>query len=287
VVLAFDADAAGEGAAERFYEWERAYEVEVAVARFPAGSDPADLAGRDPAALRAAVESAVPFLKFRLDRVLAGAPARTPEQKSRAAAAAMAVVNEHPDLNVRKLYAGEVAAHVGLPVADLVHAAERRQRRPEFTVRARSGGDRARGPEATAISLLVQRWDDIAPYLLPALFHDDLYHRAFRALGEADGVLPRALAVADPEATEVLEQAAVDDTDEEPLVVAARLVTAAVGRYVQRMKEELVAGRITSEQAREISEAQVQVKSLDVDQPDPARIESLLLWLDDRSEDQQ
>ena len=35
VVLAFDADNAGQGAAERFYEWEEKYQVEVSVAAFP------------------------------------------------------------------------------------------------------------------------------------------------------------------------------------------------------------------------------------------------------------
>ncbi len=31
VVLAFDADNAGQGAAERFYEWEEKYQVQVSV----------------------------------------------------------------------------------------------------------------------------------------------------------------------------------------------------------------------------------------------------------------
>ena len=44
VVLAFDADAAGLAAAERFYAWERSYELSVSVARLPAGVDPGDLA---------------------------------------------------------------------------------------------------------------------------------------------------------------------------------------------------------------------------------------------------
>ncbi|MER3453444.1 MAG: DNA primase, partial [Acidimicrobiia bacterium] len=48
IVLAFDADAAGQAAAERFYEWERRYELDIAVAELPAGHDPADLAQRDP-----------------------------------------------------------------------------------------------------------------------------------------------------------------------------------------------------------------------------------------------
>ena len=48
VVLAFDADAAGQGAAERFYEWEQKHAVEVLVARLPAGKDPGELAQTRP-----------------------------------------------------------------------------------------------------------------------------------------------------------------------------------------------------------------------------------------------
>jgi DNA primase len=40
LVLAFDADAAGQAAAERFYQWEREHELEVEVAALPAASTP-------------------------------------------------------------------------------------------------------------------------------------------------------------------------------------------------------------------------------------------------------
>ncbi len=49
VVLAFDADAAGQGAAEKFYEWEQKYQVQVSVASFPKGQDPGELSVSDPA----------------------------------------------------------------------------------------------------------------------------------------------------------------------------------------------------------------------------------------------
>jgi DNA primase len=78
VVLAFDADAAGQGAAERFYEWEQKYQIHVAVARLPDGIDPGDLAQRDPEALAAAIADPAPFLAFRLRRVVDRRPARTP-----------------------------------------------------------------------------------------------------------------------------------------------------------------------------------------------------------------
>ena len=88
VVLAFDADAAGQGAAERFYEWERQFDVSVAVARLPRGKDPGDLAGEDPEALRTAVDDAEPFLGFRVGRVLrAGGQVTTPEARAKLAPA--------------------------------------------------------------------------------------------------------------------------------------------------------------------------------------------------------
>ena len=46
----------------------------------------------------------------------------------------MAVVNEHPNVNVRKIYAGQVATQLGLAVADLVRIAERGPRRPQMEV---------------------------------------------------------------------------------------------------------------------------------------------------------
>src|SRR5829696_3126679 len=94
VVLAFDADSAGQGAAERFYEWEDKYQVEVSVAAFPQGKDPGELAQSDPEALARAVDAAKPFLGFRLGRVLDGKAPQSPEASARLAEAAMVVINE-------------------------------------------------------------------------------------------------------------------------------------------------------------------------------------------------
>ncbi|MDQ2648984.1 MAG: DNA primase, partial [Actinomycetota bacterium] len=109
LVLAFDADAAGQAAAERFYQWEKDHEIEVAVADLPPGVDPADLAGDDPDRLLAAVDNAVPFLKFRVDRVLLAGRLDTAEGRARAAEAAIEVIREHPSALVRDQYVMEVA----------------------------------------------------------------------------------------------------------------------------------------------------------------------------------
>ena len=104
VVLAFDADAAGQSAAARFYEWERRHELEVAVAALPPGSDPAEISTREPQVLREAVEQARTFLSFRVERALASSELKTGEGRAHAAEAALAMVAEHPNELVRDQY---------------------------------------------------------------------------------------------------------------------------------------------------------------------------------------
>lgn len=128
VVLAFDADGAGQSAAGRFYEWERTLEIDVAVAALPPGSDPADLARTDPEALRAAVTGAKPFLQFRLERILDAADLSTPEGRARAADHALAAVAEHPDDFVRDPYVMQVAERCRLEPGALRDRLERIRR---------------------------------------------------------------------------------------------------------------------------------------------------------------
>ena len=150
IVLAFDADAAGQNAAARFYEWERTYDLDVAVAALPPGVDPADLARTDPEALRAAVDGAVPFLRFRLERVLAAADLDSPEGRAKAAEAALAVIREHPNDFVRDQYVMVLADRVRVDAdrlrADLAKPAPR----PPATGSGRGPdgrGDRAGRPD--------------------------------------------------------------------------------------------------------------------------------------------
>jgi DNA primase len=234
VVLAFDADAAGAAAAERFYEWERRYDVSVSVARLPAGRDPGELASIDAAALRSSVDDPLPFLRFRVQRVLAGRPPTTPEGRARAAEAALAVVNEHPNVIVRREYAGEIAARLSLPVADLVALAERGTTKVTVVTAPRRA-PRETG-EVAAVWLLVHRWDEIAPWLVETLFDDDVALAAFRALAGSNGDLDAALSVAEPAARELLERLAVEDLDVDPGIEARNLIRAATRRQIARWR---------------------------------------------------
>ena len=146
IVLAFDADGAGQSAAGRFYEWERKLEVDVAVAALPPGSDPADLARSDPAALREAVAGATPFLQFRLGRILDAADLTTAEGRARAADHALAAVAEHPDDLVRDQYVMQVAERCRLEPAALRERLERIRREGPRTARPARAGPGPAGP---------------------------------------------------------------------------------------------------------------------------------------------
>ncbi|HWC66896.1 MAG TPA: DNA primase [Acidimicrobiales bacterium] len=276
VVLAFDADAAGQGAAERFYEWEQQFDVRVAVARLPEGRDPADVAVSDPGRLRAMVDDALPFLGFRLQRTYA-APLRTPEDRAKVASQAMAVVNEHPDANVRVLYAGQIAQHTGLPEADLLRVARQRARRPEMRA-PRAVPVPRENAEFVVLALLVDRWDEVAPWLVEALFASDVYVGAFRALGAAEGDVNAAIAAADPEVRELLERLAVADVDAEPLAELANLARAAARRQLDEIRAAGDLGR-----NEEYVEGRRLVEALA--QPDGATLEALLGWLTRRLEE--
>src|SRR5262245_31225970 len=121
VVLAYDADAAGQGAAEKWYGWEAEYDIELRVAALPAGKDPADVFQESPDALLGAVEEATPFLQFRVDRLLDAADLTTPEGRGKAGQAAARIVAQHPNELVRDQYVMQLAARLHIE-ADALRA---------------------------------------------------------------------------------------------------------------------------------------------------------------------
>ena len=96
IVLAFDADSAGQTAAERVHQWEREFGLDIFVAAFPPGSDPGDLAASNPPALRRALDEAQPLHAFRADRILERADLDSPSGRDRAADEAAEVFAVYP-----------------------------------------------------------------------------------------------------------------------------------------------------------------------------------------------
>jgi len=84
VLLALDADSAGQEAMLRASSLAAKRKLELRVVPLPAGADPAELVQRDgPEAMRAAVARSVPFVRFRVERVLEAGDDSTPEGRDR------------------------------------------------------------------------------------------------------------------------------------------------------------------------------------------------------------
>jgi DNA primase len=301
IVLAFDADAAGQNAAARFYEWERKYDLDVSVAALPPGVDPGDLSRSDPAALVAAVEHATPFLGFRLNRVLDAASLVSPEGRARAAEAAMAVIAEHPSDLVRDQYLMEVASRCRIESDQL--------RAGTF---ARPSGDRDRGgapsrgravpvdgqaqrprprarpdsPEVEALRLLASEPDLIAEFLAPTLFGDAVNRSAYEAIVSTPS-LRDAVEAADPAASDLLQRLAVEETEAEPDDVVARLVEEAARRELSIIQFAVVAADEETVFAHSSDMAWLKMRMEELREPATriGAVEQLLAWLAQRPQE--
>ena len=253
IVLAYDADAAGQSATSRVYEWERKHEVDVVVADMPGGSDPGDLARTDPAALAGAIKGARPFLQFRVDRMLAAGDLKTAEGRARAAEAALTAVAEHPDDLVRDQYVMQLADLCKVDPARLRERLDHLRAHPPAEAPARRGrvrrgdepppveypeddGDHFApeengrgaavtaalrpGPGLEALKLAVHRPEDVADRVHAVLFADPLQRQAFVALLESDSV-HEAVESASPEVASLLRRVIV----EEPMSATLNWVT--------------------------------------------------------------
>jgi DNA primase len=279
IVLAYDADAAGQSAADRVAEWEERFEVDIRVAALPPGADPADLARSDPAALQAAVAGARPFLAFRLDRLFARSDLTTAEGRVRAATEAVGVVGAHPNELLRDQYLMEVADRCRMDVArlrSLPPAAARpgdgRGRSDGRSARLRSddsrsdngrsdngrpdggrsddgrSGDRDPADEAALLGLSSVEEEALRlainrPGEVADRLEDALFSHplALAAFQALCGAdtLLEAIEEADPQAGQLLSRLAVEEDDGDTEAVMVRLVERAGSRAVEELKAEL------------------------------------------------
>jgi len=210
IVLAFDADQAGQSAMGRVYEWEQKFETSVAVASFPPGDDPGELSQRDPEKLRQAIADAVPYLQFRVNRLLSSADLKNAEGRARGAEAALSAVAEHPDPLVRDQYVmmlsdrtaitaqllrNQLSAVLAQPASERKFFANANATAPSRpVVKEVSSGSR---PGLEALRLAVHRPDLVVDRLEAVLFKDPIQREAFLALSNADNLAAAIESVAE------------------------------------------------------------------------------------------
>jgi DNA primase len=244
VVLAYDSDAAGQGAAEKWYGWEQRYEIQLEVADLPAGRDPADVWHDEPEALLRALERATPFLQFRLDRVLSAADLATLEGRARAAETGAAIVAEHPSDLVRDQYVMKLAGELDID-ADRLRDTVARRRRDAGT--PRPTGDAASSPRPPRADVRVDRRElDVLLYAVhepelvvdwldARLFVDPIARGAFEAIASSDD-FHAALADTDGAVHDLLERVLVEEPvgSDEPETLRGHLMANTIGPAADR-----------------------------------------------------
>jgi DNA primase len=295
IVLAFDADAAGQNAAARVYEWEQKHDVEFAVADLPPGVDPADLARDDAARLAESVANARPFLGFRVERALSSGDARTPEGRARIAEAALAMVREHPSDLVRDQYVMAIADRCRIDPDQL----RARLRAPASRSGAASTVPGVALPadrqpvrthtdtaEDEALRLLVHRRDEIVDRLVPVLFASRQRRVAFELLRDEKDLHSALDAAPDP-VRDLLMRLAVQEPDGDPDHAVAYLARYAVGRQIDALRADASAARAPDDM-RSIVECidwlKHRVEELDRSESRTQAAGQLVAWLADHGE---
>ena len=257
IVLAYDADSAGRGAAEHFYDWERRFEADISVVALSPGTDPADMAKDNPIGLREAVANARPYLGFRLERLFAAADLRNPEGRARAAEASMALISEHPDVLVRDQYLMQVSDRCRLSPEQLRALSRSGPRAPgrsgsspgptpgsttaPATPTAPAAAKRrppsVPRPELEVLRLVVHHPKEVGSRVDVALFSSDLAKAAFEELASAM-TFHEAIESAPPEVADLLGQLGVEDSVEDPDDVVRRLIEEAANRALAELRRE-------------------------------------------------
>jgi DNA primase len=271
MVLAYDADNAGRSAAEKWYQWEQQFDIEVKVAALPPGRDPGDLWQDDPEQLVKAVEGSQRFMQFKLDRVLAGADLTSPEGRARAAEALVPVLREHPNELVREQYIQTAAGTLGIDHGWFKEAvsrrgAPRRDDGPREPARPQVHRVTVDPREEDVLRWAIHEPELVADWIDASLFVDPVARAAFEQLsGSAE--LHEALASSEGDVRVLLERLAVEEpvADAEPETVRARLVVNLAEPAAQRLLDQLL---------REGDERAIQVKL----KLDAVRVEAASGW---------
>ena len=266
LVLAFDGDAAGAGAAERAWRIAKAFDVDVRVLLLPVGQDPADVVRSDEGAdgLRTRVAHAEPVVPFAIRRTVDAHDLATQEGRTSALQAAVGLLGDVADPDLRRQYARtEIADRVGVSIEFVQRTAARAgvsldQHEGIAAVAAGRPKTTSRGPLGRLASGRV-RLERAA--LRIALQHAELLPDAWYELEDGDfthptarGVFGAIMAAGGPGVTlaSVLDGATDDDLrdvirgvalEEDPLAADAEHAVATIQRLLLPRVESEIARR--------------------------------------------
>lgn len=247
VVLAFDADEAGAGAALRGFERSVPGDLDLRVAGLPVGRDPADLVAEgESSVLLKSIEESIPLLEFRIDQELARFDLDEAEARGRAISSVAALVALHPDPVVRHEYAVLVSRRTGVDlrvVEDAVGRAVGRRKRgrgePSGPREQLTGEQKA---EREVLRLVLAndpalRTIDIEPDLFEDVEHRHAFTVLWPQISELDPGVP-------PDLGKLLGD---DDSDEGRLLRQLALEGRPMGNAIElinRLKQGAVERRI-------------------------------------------
>ncbi len=197
VLLALDADSAGQEAMLRASSLAAKRKLELRVVELPAGKDPAELVQQDGVeAMTAAVKESVPFVRFRVERVLAGGDHGNPEGRDRMIEELRPVFATLPPSAMRMELTRIVSGRLSLPESlaeTLLASSEGRGRQVENDAPsgARAGGLSRREETERAFLVLCIASPEEGAKALEGLevdehFASELLRRAARRLREGD-----------------------------------------------------------------------------------------------------
>jgi DNA primase len=272
VLLALDSDSAGQEAMLRASTMAERRKLELRVVPLPAGADPADVIQRDGAeAMAAAVEASVPFVRFRVERVLAAGEHSTPEGQDRMIEELRPVFAKLPPSAMRMELTRMVSSRLAVPeslfekrlVSERANGRgdggraftgqDATRSRPAAGPRERTGGlsgreDTERAFLALCIASPEEGGGALQSLAVDEHFSSELLRRAARHLGKGDLHEPMAYASGGDAALE--QDPELKGLLAELVVQAGREAAPAAMLEVQRLQLELARVDRQIQQAR-------------------------------------
>ncbi len=266
VLLALDADSAGQEAMLKASRLAARRKLELRVVELPAGADPAELVQQGGAeAIASAVKQAVPFVRFRVERALASGDDSSPEGRDRMIAELRPVFETLPPSAMRmeltRLVSGRLGLSEGLTETLLASGAGQVQggERPvsSSAVRVRNG-ERSADNGASADRVLSARADTERAFLALCIATPQFGELALAEV-DLDGVFTSDLmrrAASHLKAGRLAEPLKDVDAEDRELVGLLAELTVEAGRWP-------VSARSTKPPMLEVQQLQLQLAWID------------------------